>query len=129
MFFKYNFWGLAWALLIFFLCGLPGGEFPDLSFWSMLAFEKVAHAFVFAVLVVLLIVGFIKQFSFPALRYMAVPIAPIISIIYGGAIELLQLFLFEERSADVLDFIANSAGAGLGVIAFYMIYGKYNYVK
>lgn len=112
------------------LTALPGEDFPDLNFWSLLTFDKAAHMFVFAVLVLLLIIGFIKQYRFRQLRYIAVRTAVIIGIAYGALTELMQEFIFAGRSADVWDFAANTIGVLLGVIAFRLIYGKKsNYVE
>jgi VanZ family protein len=127
MFFKYNLIAILWALLILILTTLPGEDFPDLNFWSLLTFDKAAHMFVFAVLVLLLIIGFIKQYRFRQLRYIAVRTAFIIAVVYGALTELLQEFIFTDRNADLYDFIANVIGAVLGVIAFRLIYGKKKY--
>jgi VanZ family protein len=124
MFLRHNTVGILWALFILALCGLPGGGFPDLSFWRLLTFDKFAHAFVFAVLVVLLIVGFKKQRTFPVLRYIAVKAAMAFSLIYGALVELLQKLIFIDRTGDLIDFIANSLGCFIGLLAFYLIYGK-----
>ena len=129
MFFKYNLLPILWALLILILTALPGEDFPDLNFWSLLTFDKAAHMFVFAVLVLQFIIGFIKQYRFRQLRYTAVRLAFIIGICYGALTELLQEFIFTGRNADYMDFIANCIGAVLGVIAFRLIYGKNNYVE
>lgn len=118
-----------WALLILALTALPGEDFPDLSFWSLLTFDKAAHMFVFAVLVLQFIIGFIKQYRFRQLRYSAVRMAFVIGISYGALTELLQEFIFTGREADYMDFVANLIGAVLGVIAFRLIYGKNNYVE
>ena len=124
MFFKYNFNSIAWGLLIFILSAVPGNDFPDLSFWSLLSFDKVIHAFFYAVFVIFLIVGFIKQYSFPRLRYGAVPCALITGIAYGGTIEFLQYSVFAQRNGDIFDFIANTVGCFIGMLLFYIIYGK-----
>ncbi|CAN5573454.1 hypothetical protein BH23CHL4_BH23CHL4_29640 [soil metagenome] len=130
MFFKYNLLAITWALLILLLTALPGEDFPDLNFWSLLTFDKAAHIFVFAILVLQLIVGFIKQYRFRHLRYKAVRTAFIIGISYGAITELMQEFIFTGRNADIWDFVANVIGGILGVVAFRLIYGsKNNYVE
>jgi len=124
MFFRYNLSGMLWAVFILILYGLPGHDFPDLSFWELLSFDKFIHAFMFAVLVLLLIVGFKKQYSFIGLRYDSIKIAVIVAFIYGSLLEFFQEILFVERYSDWLDFTANSAGCLLGVAGFYLVYGK-----
>ena len=122
MFLKHTFIPFLWALLILALCGLPGNEFPDLSFWQLLSFDKFAHAFVFAVLVVLLIVGLKKQRTYFFLRENAINTSLVYSVFYGGLVEVLQQLLFLERSADWVDFIANGIGCLIGLLSFYIIY-------
>ena len=129
MFFKYNLLAILWALFILALTALPGEDFPDLDFWSLLTFDKAAHMFVFTVLVLQLIVGFIKQYRFRQLRYKAVKVAFSIGIIYGALTELLQEFIFTDRNADIWDFVANFIGCILGVVGFRLIYGKNDYVE
>ncbi len=129
MFFRYNLLAIVWGLIILMLTALPGEDFPDLDFWSLLTFDKAAHMFVFALLVLQFIVGFIKQYRFRKLRYIAVKAAFVIGISYGAFTELMQEFIFTDRNADVWDFVANAIGSIIGVIAFRLIYGKNNYVE
>jgi glycopeptide antibiotics resistance protein len=42
-------------------------------------------------------------------------LAVVFCIVYGGLLEIMQGTLFQERSADVFDFIANSIGVLLGL--------------
>ena len=46
------------------------------------------------------------------------------SVVYGLLVEWLQANVFFERSADVMDMVANTEGSILGVGLFYLIYGK-----
>jgi hypothetical protein len=90
MFFRHTFLAIVWGILILLLSALPGQEFPDMSFWSLLSFDKVVHAFFYAVLVELMIVGFIKQYTFRRLRFSAVTVSMVFGIFFGGIIEFLQ---------------------------------------
>jgi VanZ family protein len=122
MFLKHTFLPFLWAVFILALCGLPGKDFPDLSFWQLLTFDKFAHAFVFAVLVVLLIVAFKKQSKYYFLRQNAINTSLLSAIAYGGIVEILQQMLFSGRNADFLDFISNTIGCLVGLFCFYLIY-------
>lgn len=124
MFLRHTFLAIVWALLILLLSALPGEDFPDLSFWSLLSFDKVVHAFFYAVLVELMIVGFIKQYTFRRLRFSAVTVSVILGIFYGGLIEFLQATAFRSRQGDVMDWIADTVGSLVGMLVFYAIYGK-----
>ena len=120
MFLKHNRYGLLWALLIMALCGIPGSDLPHSTFLELLQFDKLVHAGVFFVLVILLTHGFKRQETSTVLRSNPVSTALIICIAYGGLLELLQDAVFKERSADIYDFIANSFGCVAGA----MLYSK-----
>ncbi len=124
MFFRHTFLAIVWGLLILLLSALPGQEFPDMSFWSLLSFDKVVHAFFYAVLVELMIVGFIKQYTFRRLRFSAVTVSMVFGIFYGGVIEFLQATVFTGRQGDVMDWIADTIGCLIGMLVFYAIYGR-----
>lgn len=96
-----------WALFIAFLCGLPGKDIPHISFLELLSFDKFVHASVFFVLVMLINKAFRKTPN----RKNAMAFALCVSIPYGGILEILQQELFEDRTADLFDFIANSTGS------------------
>lgn len=68
-------------------------------------FDKLAHLFAFAVLIFPTAFGYRRSLSItlPA------------SLIFGGAIELIQPSV--GRSADVMDFIADLLGVGVGLAA------------
>lgn len=122
---------VIWALLIAFLCGLPGKDIPHISFLELLSFDKFVHASLFLVLVILIFVAVRKSGN----RKNALAYALCISIPYGGILEILQQELFEDRTADLYDFIANTVGC---LLAWAYIFLKhtanskkviYNYLK
>ena len=120
MFLKHNKWALLWALLIFVLCMIPGRDLPKISWLENFGFDKLIHAGLFFVLVVLFVRGFSEQQlkNYPKIT------ALLICVAYGGVLEILQGVLFIERSADVYDFIANSCGSILGIFFFKAINEK-----
>ena len=108
MFLKHTKWALLWALLIVILCGIPGRDIPHISFLELLSFDKFVHAAIFFVLLFLTVRGFSVQTTFNVLHQSPKIIAFFICVAYGGLMEIMQGTIFEERSADVYDFIANS---------------------
>ena len=115
MFWRYFWPSIVWAIFVLILCGLPGKDFPELSFLEWLSPDKIAHLFLFGVQCFLLLKGFrlIKQSS----RFYknAVLYSLTLSITYGVLVEVLQTYVFIERNGDVRDAIANAIGAFLGV--------------
>jgi glycopeptide antibiotics resistance protein len=109
---------ISWALLIMILCGIPGRDIPHISFLEILSFDKWVHAGIFFVLALLAVRGFRLQKRSIAWKKHAVLIALTLCISYGGILEILQGTIFEDRSADIYDFIANSFGSILAVLLY-----------
>lgn len=114
---KYLAPALLWALVILWLCAIPGQDIPN---WKLLSFDKAGHAFIFFTLTLLLFWGFFKQKPSSCIQKYFLLASILIAVTYGGTTELMQQYWFENRKADFLDFIANSIGtfAALGVYFF-----------
>lgn len=100
--------GIVWALVILILCGIPGRDIPHISFLELLSFDKFVHAAIFFVLYIL----FRRSLNNAGIALTTERrfILFFSCIIYGGLLEIMQGLVFEERSADLYDFIANSFG-------------------
>ncbi|MEM9672315.1 MAG: VanZ family protein [Cyclobacteriaceae bacterium] len=120
MFWRFNFYTLVWMLIILALILLPGRQMPQLG-TSLLSPDKIAHTAVFAILVLLMIIGFAKQQTYPRLRNMAASYALILSVGYASVLEGTQIFS-EGRTIDIYDIVANTLGCGLGYGLFLAIY-------
>lgn len=118
MFVRHMKWAMLWALLILVLCGIPGRDIPHISFLELLSFDKFVHAGIFFVLIVFTIRGFLLQTTFHRLHQSPKIISLLICVTYGGALELMQDVVFDERSADIYDFIANSFGSISGLLLY-----------
>lgn len=116
---------MLWALLILVLCGIPGKDIPHISFLELLSFDKFVHAGIFFVLILFTIRGFLLQTTFAFLNKTAKITSLIFCVVYGGLLEVMQGTLFEERSADVYDFIANSFGCMIGWLMYQRIERNY----
>ncbi len=119
-----------WALFILILCGFPGKDIPHFSFLEILSFDKWVHAGMFFVLVLLGIRGFRLQNKFLGLKKHAALIAVGLSIAYGGILEILQGTIFQDRSADFYDFVANSFGCFVALLFYPKIskwFPKFNF--
>ena len=76
------------------------------------------------VLVFQWLVGFRKQHRFHFLRFQSVPIAMILALVYGAALEIFQGAFFPGRSADMQDWLADAAGVLAGTLIYFLIFGR-----
>lgn len=95
---------------------MPGKAIPKIDWLELLSFDKFVHAGIFFVEQLLFMYALQKH-----LKHFGV-VAFLFCAAYGGALELMQYYLFSQRSGDVLDFIANSTGALAGLL----LYNKIN---
>jgi VanZ family protein len=122
MFFRYNLFTFLWLLLILLLTLTPGGAMPEANLWEeLLSFDKVVHFMIFGILVLLMIVGFTKQYSYAYLRKYAVPLSLSICIGYSILIEVIQIPI-PGRYMEFMDIVANTLGCFIGYGIFYLIY-------
>lgn len=111
-------YALAWAVVIFLLCNLrldtSGGE----AWYYFEGIDKAVHAGLFFVLSLLSCWAFYRQERSPWVSANAGWMALLTGVLYGGIIELLQGSVFTYRSAEWLDWLCDTAGAVLGLLAF-----------
>lgn len=113
MFNKYNLPAIVWSVIILVLTLSPRVYVPQELSWDLFRVDLLAHAFLFAVLVWLLIISFTKQQADRALQSNAAYLAIAMAMAFGVLIEVLQGFI-PERSFEYLDMAANTMGAFLG---------------
>ncbi|MCC9166664.1 VanZ family protein [Pontibacter harenae] len=122
MILRYNLFTIIWAAMIMLTTLLPSTSMPSLSAWELFSFDSFAHFFVFAVLTFLMIVGLIKQYTYPRLRHYAIRSAFLICSMYGVLIEFIQHFLVYGRQGDVIDALADTIGCLVGIVLFKWVY-------
>lgn len=117
-------WSLSWIIIVAYLYFLPGKDLPELGFWELFQVDKAAHLITFMLLVLFLKIGLKRQSAFPLVNQRSSLIALCFAIPYGGILEMLQGALSIDRTSDVYDFVANTAGSILGIVIFRLIYGR-----
>ncbi len=85
---------------------------PDL--FDLIKPDKVAHFFFYAVYVVLFWRSFSTMHSDSVFYRNPFSIPLFSGIVYGGLIEIYQGLFLPNRTADYVDFIANTIGAIIG---------------
>ncbi len=68
--------------------------------------------------------GYRKQYASNGLAYRkkAIILTLFISIAFGALTELMQEYLVASRTGNWLDFLADSIGTGIGILAFSLFF-------
>ena len=109
---------IAWFLTMNILFFLPGSALPQSNVFTEIYFDKWAHVGLFAGLVFLWRSAFdwnIKTYE--AWIFM-------LSVLYGFVVELIQQNLVANRSFDMYDLMADTAGVVLGLLVWWRVYKK-----
>ncbi len=112
---------IAWGILILVLSSGPGIPLPS-KWWDLFSPDKLGHAFVYGVLVILTLRAFQNQGQWSSRILWGTVIG---SAVYGILMEVMQWAFFPGRYFEVLDIIANIIGAIVG----WFIYAKYFIIK
>jgi len=117
-FWKRHWRSITWAIFILVLCGIPGNEINKVKFIDIPQFDKFVHFFFYFVFTLLLISENNTQKHYRKVTVNAILIAAVISLSYGGLIEILQKEVFIKRSGDIMDMIANTIGFLIAAISY-----------
>ena len=114
--------GILCGIVILILTGLPGSLLPHAK--PILGLDKVVHFFMYAVFAFACVWGYRKQYVArdKAYKKRALLLSIVISIAYGCMTELMQEFLVPLRTGDWMDLLADSIGAFVGVLVFYLFF-------
>lgn len=117
---KHQYLAIIWALIVLVLCDIPlsGSGSGDFFFEG---FDKLVHTGFFFVFSVLIFFGEGTR-KLDHSRFGAIFKVILITIIFGGGIELSQLEIFTYRSAEWWDFFADMTGTGMGIFAYLFLY-------
>ncbi len=114
---------IGWAVVIMILSSLPVDKLPA---GASIGIDKIVHFVLFLLLAHMLVVAFKKQHKIYKLRAHSFTIAIIASVMYGILIEILQGTVFVSRSIELMDILADAAGASASIISFKFVYGNLN---
>jgi len=125
-FLKYQRLTILWALFVLIMCLMPMGNIGKSSLFFP-GFDKLVHCGFFFVFVVFAENGLIRQNK--NFVYTRVLITAVIAIIFGGAIELLQQYVFIWRDGDWADLFADTVGIGMATFSIMVTYTAINHGK
>jgi VanZ family protein len=125
-FLKYQRLTILWALFVLIMCLMPMGNIGESSLFFP-GFDKLVHCGFFFVFVVFAENGLIRQNK--NFVYTRVLITAVIAMIFGGAIELLQQYVFIWRDGDWADLFADTVGIGMATFSIMVTYTAINHGK
>ncbi len=126
IFFRYHFWVIAWALIIFIQSSFPAIEIPKVEWISM---DKVIHMGVFGLLAMLCYISFINLKNQNTFKSSPLLWSAVLTIIYGASDEIHQYFV-PNRSSEVLDWMADILGIIIMLLLIkYYLSKKFNFFK
>lgn len=121
-FFKYHFWFIAWALVIFIQSSYPAIEVPQIE---VISTDKLLHMGVFGLLAMLCYISIIHLEKENIFTDKPLIWSLIICALYGASDEIHQYFV-PNRSAEYLDWAADIIGIIIAVIIInYYFKNKY----
>ena len=107
----------VWLIISIILLTLPGSDIPQSSFFEIVYFDKWVHIGMFALLMLLWCFPFLKK----EIRVSNVFVIIGLSVIaYGILMEFVQKYFTTDRSFDITDIMADSAG--VIIVWFWLIY-------
>lgn len=108
---------LLWTGVILFFCLIKSSNLPTIN---VLYLDKAVHAFFHFVFTMLWFLFFKKKLN-TSNSFRPLVLSFVFSFFLGIAIELMQQFFTDTRSADVMDELANLFGASLAVLAIVLL--------
>lgn len=114
---KYLIAAILWAAIILVLTLTPGEHVPQVGVFS---YDKLGHSIIFGIQSFLIPFGLASHPKVSLSMKSILIISLIFTIIYGAGLEIMQHFI-PGRAMDYVDALANTLGAIVGIIAFYLL--------
>lgn len=125
-----NYWSVfAWSIIILILTGIPGSALPKVgNLWDWIRPDKMAHFFLFAIFLYLLIKSRARHLQPKKLPIKNILLLFLVGIVFASLTEILQEKLFINRNGNLYDFVADAIGCLAGM-AIYLIAAKKKMLK
>ncbi|WP_295799776.1 VanZ family protein [Mucilaginibacter sp.] len=125
---KYYWPAILWALFILILCSIKLGEVSASPLFFP-GFDKLVHCGLFFVMMVFITAGYTRKHTPVVLSVKAIAILTVITVIYGGTIEILQKYIFTWRSGEWNDLFADIIGVLMAAFSIFIMLKATSYEK
>ena len=109
---------IVWAFVVLGLSAMSGENVEKLPLINVPNIDKVAHFIMYFVFTFLMMYDFTRFKGKVFSRMQIIVFSLLVTILYGGGMELLQSIPRLHRSTDIKDFLANSSGAICAVLLY-----------
>lgn len=107
----------VWASIILVLCGMPPQDVDKIKFIDIPYLDKLVHFGLYFVLALLIMAILTLNSKLKKSRW-ANLITILSCLLYGWLIEVMQRAFFPGRSYELMDVVADTAGAVVGVLLY-----------
>jgi len=107
----------VWASIILVLCGMPPQDVDKIKFIDIPYLDKLVHFGLYFVLALLIMAILTLNSKLKYSRW-ANLITIFSCLLYGWLIEVMQRAFFPGRSYELMDVVADTAGAVVGVLLY-----------
>ena len=125
---KYYWPAILWALFILILCSIKIGEVSESPLFFA-GFDKLVHCGLFFVMMVFITACYTRKYSVAVLSDKTIAILTVITIAYGGLIEILQKYFFSWRSGEWNDLFADVIGILMAAFSIFIMLKAISYEK
>lgn len=121
-----RFWKtIIWAIIILVISSFPGNKVDNVPFLNIPHIDKVIHMGMYFILSFSFLFEINNNSFYQTIRLKVSIIVLILTISYGFILEILQSFLFIERSGDFYDLLANILGCIMAYFFFKFLTSRY----
>ncbi|WP_336516116.1 VanZ family protein [Pollutibacter soli] len=114
---------IAWTIIIFILLVIPQESIPEEQLFDISDFDKIVHCILFGFFLWFWACWYAAKKAPARTGFQTVLVILVITIIYGLGMEYYQKY-FTSRDFDFGDVIADSLGAVIAAIVFWLTYRK-----
>lgn len=118
---------ILWAIIIAILSLIAGNNVNKITALDFRFADKLAHFIMYFIFSFLLMHGYFLRLNMKsnAFKLNIYLYALLISVIFGGCMEFLQIIINTNRAAELLDFVANTLGSLLALFSFNKIHNMF----
>ncbi|HVK49933.1 MAG TPA: VanZ family protein [Pseudobacter sp.] len=117
---------VSFTVIILVLLCLPGSSLPDLDGPIIPHFDKYIHFLIFGAFSGLWNIYLLCKNYSPERLYRGYLLVFLAAVLYGAVLEVIQYYFVPDRSFDLGDIAADTAGAAAAYAAFYFKILKIN---